>query len=58
MKLTACLLSIVFAIFRGPSLIEYFDTLPPVSRALDKPLRMPVVDRYKVGVHSFNLTIQ
>ena len=35
-------------VFRGPSLIDYFDTLPPCSRALDKPLRMPVVDRYKV----------
>lgn len=33
--------------YRGPSLIDYFDTLPPCSRALDKPLRMPVVDRYK-----------
>lgn len=33
--------------YRGPSLIQYLDSLPPVSRALDKPLRMPIVDRYK-----------
>ncbi|XP_045211705.1 eukaryotic peptide chain release factor GTP-binding subunit ERF3A-like [Mercenaria mercenaria] len=33
--------------YRGPSLIEYLDGLPAISRALDKPFRMPVVDRYK-----------
>lgn len=33
--------------YRGPSLIEYLDSLPAISRALDKPFRMPVVDRYK-----------
>lgn len=33
--------------YRGPSLIKYLDGLPPISRALDKPFRMPVVDRYK-----------
>ena len=34
-------------------MIDYFDSLPPVSRALDKPLRMPVVDRYKVNKQYF-----
>ena len=34
-------------VFRGPSLIQYLDGLPAISRALDKPFRMPVVDRYK-----------
>ena len=33
--------------YRGPSLIEFLDSLPPISRALDKPLRMPILDRYK-----------
>jgi len=28
-------------------LIEYLDSLPPMARALDKPFRMPVMDRYK-----------
>lgn len=33
--------------YRGPSLIQYLDGLPAISRALDKPFRMPVVDRYR-----------
>ncbi|WAQ95220.1 ERF3A-like protein [Mya arenaria] len=31
----------------GPAFIEYLDGLPPITRALDKPFRMPVMDRYK-----------
>ena len=48
-----CWLKFILYFFRGPSLIDYFDSLPPVSRALDKPLRMPVVDRYKVNKQLF-----
>ncbi|XP_052772623.1 eukaryotic peptide chain release factor GTP-binding subunit ERF3A-like [Mya arenaria] len=33
--------------YRGPAFIEYLDGLPPITRALDKPFRMPVMDRYK-----------
>ncbi|KAL4240659.1 Eukaryotic peptide chain release factor GTP-binding subunit ERF3A [Mactra antiquata] len=33
--------------YRGPSFIQYLDGLPAISRALDKPFRMPIVDRYK-----------
>ncbi|XP_052236569.1 eukaryotic peptide chain release factor GTP-binding subunit ERF3A-like [Dreissena polymorpha] len=33
--------------YRGPSFINYLDGLPPINRALDKPFRMPVMDRYK-----------
>ncbi|KAL5017821.1 hypothetical protein ScPMuIL_003543 [Solemya velum] len=33
--------------YRGPSLIDYIDTLPPLNRSSDRPIRMPIVDRYK-----------
>ncbi|KAK3586076.1 hypothetical protein CHS0354_033198 [Potamilus streckersoni] len=33
--------------YRGPSLIDYLDSLPPISRAQDQPVRVPIVDRYK-----------
>ncbi|KAL7677798.1 hypothetical protein ACOME3_004032 [Neoechinorhynchus agilis] len=33
--------------YKGPSLIEYMDSLPPFPRSLDSPFRMPIVDRYK-----------
>ena len=35
-------------LFRGPSLIDYLDQLPSFNRSSDQPVRMPVVDRYKV----------
>ena len=34
--------------FSGPSLIQYLDKLPAVSRNADAPVRLPIVDRYKV----------
>ena len=34
---------------RGPSLLTYLDQLPEISRQADGPVRMPVVDRYKVS---------
>ena len=42
----------VFFFFRGPSLIEYFDTLNLKNSSIDadKPVRMPIVDRYKVRI--------
>jgi peptide chain release factor subunit 3 len=33
--------------YDGPSLIQYLDTLPPVSRMDEGPVRLPIVDRYK-----------
>ena len=38
--------------FRGPALIEYLDhlSLTNSSQDADKPVRMPIVDRYKVSV--------
>ncbi|KAK0049171.1 eukaryotic peptide chain release factor GTP-binding subunit ERF3A [Biomphalaria pfeifferi] len=33
--------------YRGPSLLEYLDSMPPISRALDAPVRVPLVERYK-----------
>ncbi|KAK2167577.1 hypothetical protein LSH36_26g08033 [Paralvinella palmiformis] len=36
--------------YNGPSLINYLDELSPVSRMADGPVRLPVVDRYKVPV--------
>jgi peptide chain release factor subunit 3 len=33
--------------YDGPSLIQYLDSLPPVSRMSEGPVRMPIVDRYK-----------
>lgn len=36
-------------VVRGPSLLEYLDSLPPMNRDTDAPVRTPVVDRYKVG---------
>lgn len=33
--------------YRGPSFLEYIDTLPPLNRPTEGPFRMPVVDKYK-----------
>ncbi|PVD39202.1 hypothetical protein C0Q70_01830 [Pomacea canaliculata] len=33
--------------YRGPSLLDYLDQLPPLNRDKDAPVRVPVVDRYK-----------
>ncbi|BFZ03047.1 hypothetical protein BsWGS_06086 [Bradybaena similaris] len=33
--------------YRGPSLLDYLDSLPPISRALEAPVRLPIADRYK-----------
>ncbi|CAH8825895.1 unnamed protein product [Trichobilharzia szidati] len=33
--------------YRGPSLLEYLDSLPSFSRKTDGPLRLTVTDRYK-----------
>lgn len=33
--------------YSGPSLLDYLDAMPPVSRALDAAVRLPVVDRYR-----------
>jgi hypothetical protein len=35
-------------LFRGPMFIEYLDSLPPFNRSIDGPLRMLLVERYKV----------
>jgi len=33
--------------YSGPSLLDYLDSMPPISRALDAAVRLPVVDRYR-----------
>lgn len=33
--------------YTGPSLVEYLDSLPPFSRSVNAPFRMPIMDRYK-----------
>ncbi len=33
----------------GPSLIEYLDGLPAVNRMTEGPVRIPILDRYKVS---------
>lgn len=40
-------------ISRGPSLLDYLDSLPPISRALEAPVRLPIADRYKVNLLYF-----
>jgi len=36
---------------RGPSLIQYLENLPPISRMDEGPVRLPIVDRYKVDYY-------
>lgn len=33
--------------YRGPPLLEYLDSMPPMNREKDAPVRVPIVDRYK-----------
>ncbi|XP_015930491.1 eukaryotic peptide chain release factor GTP-binding subunit ERF3A [Parasteatoda tepidariorum] len=33
--------------FRGPSFLDYIDSLPSLNRPTEGPFRMPVVDKYK-----------
>nr|KAG5714697.1 hypothetical protein BaRGS_000185 [Batillaria attramentaria] len=33
--------------YRGPSLLDYLDEMPPMNRDKDAPVRVPVVDKYK-----------
>ncbi|CAF3806271.1 unnamed protein product [Rotaria magnacalcarata] len=33
--------------FKGPTFIEYLDSLPLFNRNIDGPLRMPIVERYR-----------
>ncbi|CAF1396771.1 unnamed protein product [Rotaria sordida] len=33
--------------YKGPTFIEYLDSLPSFNRNIDGPLRMPIVERYK-----------
>ena len=35
--------------YKGPTLLEALDMLDPPSRPLDKPLRLPLQDVYKIG---------
>ena len=39
----------LFYFYRGSSLIDYLDNLPPMDRKSDGPLRLPIVDRFKVS---------
>ena len=45
----------VFSFDSGPSLIDYLDNLPSMAREVTGPLRLPIVDRYKV---SFAVLVQ
>lgn len=42
-------MDLIFLFISGPSLIQYLDSLPPVSRMSEGPVRLPIVDRYKVS---------
>ncbi len=33
---------------RGPCFIEYLEKLPVINRTISGPLRMPIIDKYKV----------
>lgn len=33
--------------YRGPSLLDYLDSMPPMNRDKDAPVRAPILDRYK-----------
>ncbi|CAF4053122.1 unnamed protein product [Rotaria sp. Silwood2] len=33
--------------YKGPTFIEYLDSLPSFNRNIDGPLRMPIIERYK-----------
>ncbi|XP_076331683.1 eukaryotic peptide chain release factor GTP-binding subunit ERF3A-like isoform X2 [Tachypleus tridentatus] len=33
--------------YRGPSLLQYIENLPPLNRSVEGPFIMPVVDKYK-----------
>lgn len=33
--------------YRGPSFIDYLDTLPSISRTAEGPVRIPIIDRYR-----------
>ncbi|CAI2737727.1 unnamed protein product [Dicrocoelium dendriticum] len=33
--------------YRGPSLLEYLDSLPSITRKIHGPLRIPITDKYK-----------
>lgn len=35
--------------YKGPTLIEALDNIPPPKRPIDKPLRLPLQDVYKIG---------
>lgn len=35
--------------YKGPTLIEALDEITPPKRLLDKPLRVPLQDVYKIG---------
>ena len=45
----------MYVCFRGRSFISYLDDLPLLKRRTDLPLRIPIVDKYKVE-HSTNTT--
>jgi elongation factor 1-alpha len=35
--------------YKGPTLLEALDAIPPPKRPIDKPLRLPLQDVYKIG---------
>ena len=40
-------------LFRGPTFIDYLDSLPSFNRSIDGPLRMPIIERYKVCLRDY-----
>lgn len=45
-------------LYRGPALIEYLDALPSMNRMAEGPVRVPVVDRYKVRRNSEQIIVR
>merc|ERR1719230_340073 len=35
--------------YKGPILLDALDNIPPPQRPIDKPLRLPLQDVYKIG---------
>jgi translation elongation factor EF-1alpha len=48
MKIIIIIIKPMILLFRGPTFIDYLDSLPSFNRSIDGPLRMPIIERYKV----------
>ena len=47
----------VYCVLRGSPFIKYLDNFPPIPRDDNGPLRMPIVDKYKVMYYIYSYYI-